>query len=105
MVPASVPVRRRRPARSSAVLAREQEEEASLGCTGCIVAGAFQGVQDPAVSLGGAPTSLRVHEDLEDISLTFGSVEAGSPGAAAPPGSTRKLWDIFWVRLGLGETL
>lgn len=104
MVPASVPVRRQGPACSSTVLAGEKEEKASLCWAECIVAGAFQGVQDPALSLSGR-TSRGVHKDLEALPLTFGSVKAGSPGAAAPPGDLRELWDIFWLRLRLGETL
>lgn len=104
MVPASVPVRRQGSACSSPVLAGEEEEKASLCWAEGIVAGAFQRVQDPALSLSGR-TSRGVHKDLKDLSLTFGGVKAGSPGAAAPPGDLRELWDIFWVRLRLGETL
>lgn len=104
MVLASIPVRRQGPACSSTVLAGEEEEEASLRWTGRIVTGAFQEVQDPSVSFSGW-TSWGVRKDLEDVSPTFGGVKAGSPGAAAPPGGTRKLWDIFWVRLRLGKAL
>lgn len=105
MVPASVPVRRQGPACSSTVLAGEKEEKASLRWAECIVAGALQGVQDPALSLSGR-TSRGVYKDLEDFPPTFGGVKAGSPGAAAPPGDSRELLNIFFgVRLRLGETL
>lgn len=104
MVPASVPVWRQGPACSSAVLAGEKEEKASLCWTECIVAGTFQGVQDPALSLSGR-TSRGVHEDLEDFPPTSGGVKAGSPGAAPSPRDLREPCHVFWVRLRLGETL
>lgn len=104
MVPASVPVRRQGPAGSSTILAGEKKEKASVCWAECRVAGAFQGIQDPALSLRGR-TSRGVHKDLEDLSPTLGGVKAGSPGAAASPRDPRELCDIFWVRLRLGETL
>lgn len=103
MVPAPIPVRRQGPARSSMVLAGEEEVEASFCWAKCIESGAFQGVQDPAMSLSGW-SSRSVHKDLEEISLTFGGVEAGSPGAAAPPRGLTKLQGIFWECLRLEET-
>lgn len=103
MVPAPIPVRRQGPARSSMVLAGEEEVKASFCWAKRIVSGAFQRGQDPAMSLRGW-SSWSVYKDLEEVSLAFGGVEAGSPGAAAPPRGLTELRGIFRECLKLEET-
>lgn len=104
VVPAPVPVVRRWAALSSRGVWAEEEEEAGFREAACVVAGAFQGSQDPAMRLGGWSCCC-VCEYLEAITPAPGGVEAGSPAADATTRGLRRLRSIFWELLRLGETL
>lgn len=103
VVPASVPVLRSRATLSIWVFWAEDEEEAGLCEIACVVAGAFQGSQDPAMHLRGWLSSCMC-KYLEAITPASGGVKADSPAAAGTMGGLRRLRDIFWGLFRLGET-
>ena len=84
--------------------AEDEDEEAGLCSTGCVVAGALDGSQDLAWSLRDG-SDRRVHEHLEATTSAPRGIKASSPGAAAATGGPRRLKAIFQELPRLGETL
>lgn len=103
MVPAPIPLRGHLAAPPSWAV-QEEEEEAGISRAACVVVGALDGSQDPAVSVRQSPGS-RVHGHFEATTPALRSIKASPPIAAATMGGLRRLRGIFQELPRLGETL